>query len=79
MIHLRGTTAKGQQMYILGLTAEELGRVAGIPLVVSLRGLEPGDMEFVIISGKDEQAIVDSLAAHSVEVRSDKTNAEGEA
>lgn len=79
MIHLRGTTASGVPLYILGLTAEELGRIAGIPLVVHLTDLSDPELEMVILSGKDEQTIIDSLAAHSVTVTSDRTAAEGEA
>jgi len=74
MIKAAGKTGLGLPLLLLGLSGENVTRLAaGEPIRISAQQMaELGlpQMEVVIHYGKTEQAIVDDLEAHGVKLRS---------
>jgi hypothetical protein len=74
MIKAAGKTSLGLPLLLLGLSGENVTRLAaGEPIRISAQQMtELGlpQMEVVIHYGKTEQAIVDDLEAHGVKMRS---------
>jgi hypothetical protein len=71
MIKASGRTGLGQPLLILGLSGENVARLAaGEPIKISTAHLAqlglPGTMEIVIHYGKTEQAILDEFAEHGL-------------
>ena len=74
MIKAAGKTGPGQPLLMLGLSGENVTRLAaGEPIRIPAQhmaelGLPP--IEIVIHYGRTEEAILDDLKAHGVKVRS---------
>lgn len=77
MIQLRGTAADGTPTYFMGLTSVEANKVVleGIPLVAFLNDLTDPSLKIVLLYGRNEQQIIDYLAAQgaAIEVSPEET------
>lgn len=70
MFKARGRTGQGNDLVYLGLTGENVTRLAADePITFNLSELGLPAVQVVIVYGKTENAIVEQLEAHGVKLR----------